>query len=74
MQQIVDAAGQAVALCESRPGGELDFTEASLSVVDEMLAEASQYAADLTAGQLTGLAQQFGSYILPRNCPKRGMI
>jgi hypothetical protein len=63
-QQIVDAAAQAVVLCESRPGGELDFTEASLSVVEEMLAEAAQYSADLTPGQLTGLAQQFGSYIL----------
>ena len=63
-QQIVDAAVQAVALCESRPGDELDFTEASLSVVEEMLAEAAQNSADLTTDQVTGLAQQFGSYIL----------
>jgi len=63
-QQVIDAAAKAVALCESRPGGELDFTEASLSVVEAMLAEASQYVSDLTTGQLTGLAQQFGSYIL----------
>jgi hypothetical protein len=63
-RQIVDAAKQAVALCESRPGGELDFTEASLSVVEEMLAEAAEHTAHLTRDQLTGLAQQFGSYIL----------
>ena len=63
-QQIVDAAQQAVDLCESRPGGKLDYTEASLAIVEEMLAEAAHYASDLTPGQLTGLAQQFGSYIL----------
>jgi hypothetical protein len=53
-QQVVDAAQQAVELCESRPGGKLDFTEASLSIVEEMLAEAARYAADLTPGQLRG--------------------
>jgi hypothetical protein len=62
--QIATTAAEAVALCDSRPGGELDFTEASLLVVEEMLAEAAQYAADLTSGQLTGLVQQFGCYIL----------
>jgi hypothetical protein len=62
--QIAEAAAKTVALSELRPGGKLDFTEASLSLVEEMLAEAAQYAADLTSGQLTGLAQQFGSYIL----------
>lgn len=63
-QQVVDAAQKAVESCESRPGGELDFTEASLAIVEEMLDEAAQYASDLSPGQLTGLAQQFGSYIL----------
>jgi len=63
-QQIVDAAAKAVGLCESRPGSSLDFTEASLSVVEEMLAEAALYAQGLSPGELTGLAQQFGSYVL----------
>jgi hypothetical protein len=63
-QQVVDAAQKAVDLCEVRRGGKLDFTEASLSIVEEMLAEAAHYAADLPPGHLTGLAQQFGSYIL----------
>jgi hypothetical protein len=63
-QQVVDAASQAVALSESQERGELDFSESSLSVVEQMLAEAALYAAGLTAGQLAGLAQQFGSYML----------
>lgn len=63
-QQIIDAGAKAAESCKSRPGGTLDFTEASLSVVEEMLAEAAQYASELTPGQLKGLAQQFGSYIL----------
>jgi hypothetical protein len=46
-QQVVNAAQQAVNCAKSRPGGELDFTEASLSIVEEMLAEAAQFAADL---------------------------
>jgi hypothetical protein len=63
-EQIAESAAKAVALCEPRPNGQLDFTEASLSVVDEMLAEATPYAANLTPGQLLGLVQQFGCYIL----------
>ncbi|MFT3879347.1 MAG: hypothetical protein QM703_06780 [Gemmatales bacterium] len=63
-QQIVDSAQKAVALCNSRSGDEVDFTEPSLSIVEEMLAEAAQYASDLSAGQLLGLVQQFGCYIL----------
>ena len=63
-QQVVNAGQQAIGLCESRPGGELDYTEASLSIVEEMLAEAAQYASNLTAGQVTVLVQQFGSYVL----------
>lgn len=62
-KQITAAAEQAVALCELRPASELDFSVASLSIVEEMLAEAAEYT-DLTSDQLTGLAQQFGSYIL----------
>jgi hypothetical protein len=60
-QQVVDAAARAVDLSDSRRGGELDFTKASLSVVEEMLAEAAQFSEELEAGQLTGLVQQFGS-------------
>jgi hypothetical protein len=63
-QQLVDAAAQAVALSDSRRGGELDYTEMSLSVVEDMLAEAAQYSEELEAGELTGLVQRFGSYML----------
>lgn len=63
-QQVVDAAQKAVGLCGSRPSGELDFTEASLAIVEEMLAEAAPFASELPPGQLLGLVQQFGCYIL----------
>jgi hypothetical protein len=64
IQEVAAAAAEAVVLSESRPGSALDFSEASLAIVEEMLAEASQYVADLTPGQLSALAQQFGCYIL----------
>ena len=63
-EQVAESAAKAVALSESQSSGELDFTQASLLVVEAMLAEAVPYAADLTPGQLSGLIQQFGSYIL----------
>jgi hypothetical protein len=63
-QQVVDAAQKAVELCASRSGDKLDFTEASLAIVEEMLAEAAEHSSHLSSGQLSGLAQQFGCYIL----------
>jgi hypothetical protein len=63
-EQIARSAANAVAMCESRDGGRLDYSEASLAVVEAMLAEAAAYAAELTPGQLSALTQDFGCYVL----------
>src|SRR5262245_52580541 len=62
--QIARSATKAVAMSGGRPGGELDYTEASLTVVEEMLGEAGQWLSELTPEQFTTLAQDFGCYIL----------
>lgn len=62
--QITQAAEKAVALCASRGQGVLDYSEASIGVVEEMLAEAADWGAELTPDQLTTLVQDFGCYIL----------
>jgi hypothetical protein len=61
--QIAQAAERAVAMCQDR-GGELDYSVASLDVVEEMLAEAGQYLSTLTKEQVNSLVQAFGCYIL----------
>ena len=63
-EEIERAAERAVAMSETRGGGELDYTEASLEIVEEMLAESVQYASEMTPKQLEMLAQDFGSYVL----------
>jgi hypothetical protein len=63
-EQIARSAAKAVALCESRDGRRMDYSEASLAIVEEMLAEAAECAAEITPDQLTTLAQDFGSYVL----------
>lgn len=62
--QIASTAEKAVALCEGRGGGSLDYSEASLSVVEDMLAEAGQWLAEMTPTQVTTLVQDFGCYVL----------
>lgn len=62
--EIARAAENAVELCTSRGQGVLDYSEASLVVVEEMLAEAADWVAELTPDQLTTLVQDFGCYIL----------
>ena len=62
--EVIDAAGRAVATLQARAGGRLDFSVASLAAVDEMLAEASAYVADLDEAVVTGLVQQLGCYVL----------
>jgi hypothetical protein len=62
--QIATAAEKAVAMCEGRGGGELDDSEASLAVVEDMLAEAGQWLSEMTPDQVTTLVQDFGGYVL----------
>jgi hypothetical protein len=63
-EEVVSAADRAVASLQGRAGGRLDFSVASLAAVDEMLAEASAYVADLDEAVVTGLVQQLGCYVL----------
>jgi hypothetical protein len=62
--EIARSAEKAVAMCEGRGGGELDYSEASPAVVEDMLAEASQWLSELTPEQLTMLVQDLGCYVL----------
>lgn len=61
---IANTATKAVEMCASRNGMKLDYTETSLAVVEDMLAEAAAYSDSMTPDQLTILAQDFGCYIL----------
>ncbi len=63
-EEVTTAADRAVASLQSRAGGRLDFSVASLAAVDEMLAEASAYVTDLDEAVVTGLVQQVGCYVL----------
>jgi hypothetical protein len=63
-QDIANAAAKAVEMCESRDGSRLDYSEASLAIVEGMLAEAAAFATEMTADNVTTLVQDFGCYIL----------
>lgn len=62
--EVIAAAGRAVASLQARAGGRLDYSIDSLKAVDEMLEEASAYVADLDEAVVTGLVQQLGCYVL----------
>ncbi|WP_020475330.1 hypothetical protein [Zavarzinella formosa] len=63
-EQIAHSAAKVVASGESRNGSELDYSEASLAAVEAMLAEAAEFAGEMTPAHLTTLAQDIGCYIL----------
>ena len=42
----------------------LDYSEASLAVIEEMLAEAAEFVDGMTGEQATNIAQQIGCYVL----------
>jgi hypothetical protein len=63
-EQIASAADNAVEMSKGRGGGELDYSAASLGVVEEMLAESAEWRSELTPGQVMTLVKDFGSYIL----------
>ena len=64
LEEVTAAAERAVVSLQARAGGRLDFSIASLAVVDEMLVEVSAYVADLDEAVVTGLVQQLGCYVL----------
>ncbi|OWT72887.1 MULTISPECIES: hypothetical protein [unclassified Achromobacter] len=63
-QEIQRLAAKAQADFNDRAEGKLDFSEASLQVVEEMLAEASTYRDDLSPKAVEGIVTRFGCYIL----------
>ena len=63
-QEVARAAEQLIATLHERTSGSLDYSEASLAAIEELLDEASNFADDMSPEQLQGLAQDFGCYIL----------
>lgn len=62
--QVREKAELAVSQFQKRAGGKLDYSERSLSVVEEMLAEAAQYTSQMQPGDVKALTELMGSYIL----------
>jgi hypothetical protein len=63
-RDISQAAAKAADMCASRNGISLDYTAASLTRVEDMLAEAADFVPDMTPERVATLAQDFGCYIL----------
>ncbi|MFL6629670.1 MAG: hypothetical protein ACJ8G1_24755 [Vitreoscilla sp.] len=63
-EEVVATAERAVGALQERAGGRLDWSVASVAVVDEMLVEVSGYVADLDEAVVTSLVQQLGCYVL----------
>ncbi|MDJ0941322.1 MAG: hypothetical protein QNJ00_16290 [Woeseiaceae bacterium] len=62
--QIKEKAELAVSQFEERSGGRLDYSPASLDVIDEMLREASDFSNDMPPDQINALVKLMGSYVL----------
>jgi len=62
--QVLAKARLAVSQFQERARGGLDYSERSLVVVEEMLDEASRYAAQMPEKDRTALVELLGSYIL----------
>lgn len=62
--QIAEKAKLAVAQFQERAGGRLDYSEQSIEMVEEMLAEASQFSNQMADTDQNALVQLMGSYIL----------
>ncbi|WP_143329871.1 hypothetical protein [Burkholderia sp. AU31652] len=63
-QEVRRLAAQAQVDFNERADGKLDFSEGSLQIVEEMLAEASMYRDDLPSETVEGIVTRFGCYIL----------
>ncbi len=62
--QIKEKADLAVIQFQERAGGKLNYSPESLSIIEEMLAEASEFYNELPSDQVESLSQLMGSYIL----------
>jgi hypothetical protein len=63
-QEIAHAAENAVAVCEYLKGEPLDYSEASLAIVEETLAQAATWEGELNRDELQNFARDFACYIL----------
>jgi hypothetical protein len=67
-EEVARLAAEAVETSRASEAARLDFSEASLVVIEDILAEAAGYASELTSeltpDQITGFVQRFGCYIL----------
>ncbi len=63
-QQVVGKAERAVAQLSDQSDAALDYSESSLSAVEDMLAQASGFATQMPADQIDGLVRILGSYVL----------
>jgi hypothetical protein len=57
-------AEKTVKAFEQRSGRSLDYTEASLQFIEEMIEYASEFAPDMPSEVIENIAQNFGCYIL----------
>lgn len=62
--EVQRLATGAIEMLQERAGGGLDYTTQSLSIVEEILAEAADYFSELPEGQVTAIVQRVGCYIL----------
>lgn len=62
--QVASFAEQAVATSQANGYGDMDYSEASLAVVEKILEDTSAYAAQMTPDQIAEIITAFGSYIL----------
>jgi len=62
--QVADKAQQAVDQLRDRSNDSLDYSEQSLGMVEEILAEASSFIDDMPEEQIDALVHMLGCYIL----------
>ena len=62
--EVRRVAAELVEGLQGKAAGRLDYSEASLDVVEELLDEASDFVAAMPGEQVDNLARQFGCYIL----------
>jgi len=63
-QDIAEAAANVVDVAESLDVGTLDYSEASLAVLEEILEKAAGWEDEMTPEQLQNFAQACGCYVL----------
>ncbi|MGE3803617.1 MAG: hypothetical protein AB7K24_02975 [Gemmataceae bacterium] len=63
-KDIVETAIRMIESCSERANSPLDYSEASLVAVDELLSEAADFVDEMSPEQINLLAQDFGCYML----------